>query len=171
MSERKQAVIALGANLDKPAAQIRTALEALAVHPQIRILKTSSLYRTAPVGYDDQPDFVNAVCLAETGLDGVSLLSVLNRIEADFGRERSFRNAPRTLDLDIVDFNGETSADPHLTLPHPRAHERGFVMVPLAEILPDFVLGKHGKAADLAAALGDKGIVLLDGGGDGKQAV
>lgn len=131
-------------------------------HPQIQIEKTSSLYVTAPVGYDDQPDFVNAVCSVRTSLDGVSLLAVLNRIEADFGRERTFRNAPRTLDLDIIDFDGISSSDPHLTLPHPRAHERSFVMKPLAEILPDFVLGGHGRAADLAAALGEEGIRLLE---------
>ena len=156
------AVIALGSNLAEPARQVRAALSALEAHPQIQIEKTSSLYLTAPVGYDDQPDFVNAVCSVRTSLDGVSLLAVLNRIEADFERERTFRNAPRTLDLDIIDFDGISSDDPHLTLPHPRAHERSFVMKPLAEILPDFVLGRHGRAADLAAALGEEGIRLLE---------
>ena len=156
------AVIALGSNLAEPARQVRAALSALEAHPQIQIEKTSSLYVTAPVGYDNQPDFVNAVCSVRTSLDGVSLLAVLNRIEADFGRERTFRNAPRTLDLDIIDFDGISSDDPHLTLPHPRAHERSFVMKPLAEILPDFVLGGHGRAADLAAALGEEGIRLLE---------
>ena len=112
--------------------------------------------------YDNQPDFVNAVCSVRTSLDGVSLLAVLNRIEADFGRERTFRNAPRTLDLDIIDFDGISSSDPHLTLPHQRAHERSFVMKPLAEILPDFVLGGHGRAADLAVALGDEGVHLFE---------
>ncbi|OHR43741.1 2-amino-4-hydroxy-6-hydroxymethyldihydropteridine pyrophosphokinase [Neisseria sp. HMSC071B12] len=161
MPQTHFAVIALGSNLAEPARQVRAALSALAAHPQIQIEKTSSLYVTAPVGYDNQPDFVNAVCSVRTSLDGVSLLAVLNRIEADFGRERTFRNAPRTLDLDIIDFDGISSNDPHLTLPHPRAHERSFVMKPLAEILPDFVLGGHGWAADLAAALGDEGIRLL----------
>ena len=161
MPQTHFAVIALGSNLAEPARQVRAALSALAAHPQIQIEKTSSLYVTAPVGYDNQPDFVNAVCSVRTSLDGVSLLAVLNRIEADFGRERTFRNAPRTLDLDIIDFDGISSDDPHLTLPHPRAHERSFVMKPLAEILPDFVLGGHGWAADLAAALGDEGIRLL----------
>ena len=156
------AVIALGSNLAEPARQVRAALSAMEAHPQIQIEKTSSLYVTAPVGYDDQPDFVNAVCSVRTSLDGVSLLAVLNRIEADFGRERTFRNAPRTLDLDIIDFDGISSDNPHLTLPHPRAHERSFVMKPLAEILPDFVLGGHGRAADLAAALGEEGIRLLE---------
>lgn len=162
MPQTHFAVIALGSNLAEPARQVRAALSALEAHPQIQIEKTSSLYLTAPVGYDNQPDFVNAVCSVRTSLDGVSLLAVLNRIEADFGRERTFRNAPRTLDLDIIDFDGISSDDPHLTLPHPRAHERSFVMKPLAEILPDFVLGGHGRAADLAAALGDEGIRLLE---------
>lgn len=162
MPQTHFAVIALGSNLAEPARQVRAALSAMEAHPQIQIEKTSSLYVTAPVGYDDQPDFVNAVCSVRTSLDGVSLLTVLNRIEADFGRERTFRNAPRTLDLDIIDFDGISSDDPHLTLPHPRAHERSFVMKPLAEILPDFVLGGHERAADLAAALGDEGIRLLE---------
>lgn len=162
MPQTQFAVIALGSNLAEPARQVRAALSVLEAHPQIQIEKTSSLYVTAPVGYDDQPDFVNAVCSVRTSLDGVSLLAVLNRIEADFGRERTFRNAPRTLDLDIIDFDGISSNDPHLTLPHPRAHERSFVMKPLAEILPDFVLGGHERAADLAAALGDEGIRLLE---------
>ena len=162
MPQTHFAVIALGSNLAEPARQVRAALSVLEAHPQIQIEKTSSLYVTAPVGYDDQPDFVNAVCSVRTSLDGVSLLAVLNRIEADFGRERTFRNAPRTLDLDIIDFDGISSDDPHLTLPHPRAHERSFVMKPLAEILPDFVLGGHGRAADLAAALGEEGIRLLE---------
>ena len=156
------AVIALGSNLAEPDRQVRAALSTLEAHSQIQIEKTSSLYVTAPVGYDEQPDFVNAVCSVRTSLDGVSLLAVLNRIESDFGRERTFRNAPRTLDLDIIDFDGISSNDPHLTLPHPRAHERSFVMKPLAEILPDFVLGGHGRAADLAAALGEEGIRLLE---------
>ena len=162
MPQTHFAVIALGSNLAEPARQVRAALSALEAHPQIQIEKTSSLYVTAPVGYDNPPDFVNAVCSVRTSLDGVSLLAVLNRIEADFGRERTFRNAPRTLDLDIIDFDGISSNDPHLTLPHPRAHERSFVMKPLAEILPDFVLGGHGRAADLAVALGDEGIRLLE---------
>lgn len=156
------AVIALGSNLANPTEQVRAALAELDAHPHIRLEKVSSLYLTAPVGYDDQPDFVNAVCTVKTSLDGVALLAELNRIEAEFGRERTFRNAPRTLDLDIIDFDGIRSDNPHLTLPHPRAHERSFVMLPLAEILPDFELGEHCRAADLAQALGGQGIRLLE---------
>jgi len=162
MPQTHFAVIALGSNLAEPDRQVRAALSTLEAHSQIQIEKTSSLYVTAPVGYDEQPDFVNAVCSVRTSLDGVSLLAVLNRIESDFGRERTFRNAPRTLDLDIIDFDGISSNDPHLTLPHPRAHERSLERRPLAEILPDFVWGGHGRAADLAAALGDEGIRLLE---------
>ncbi|STZ76547.1 2-amino-4-hydroxy-6-hydroxymethyldihydropteridine diphosphokinase [Bergeriella denitrificans] len=161
MTQYRYALIALGSNLQQPAEQVRRALAELSAHPQIELLQTSSLYLSAPVGYDDQPDFVNAVCCVRTPLAGQDLLAELNRIEAEFGRERTFRNAPRTLDLDIIDYNGETSSDPHLTLPHPRAHERSFVMQPLAEILPDFILGSHGRAAELAAALPADGIRLL----------
>ena len=82
-------------------------------------------------------------------------------MEQAFGRERTFRNAPRTLDLDLIDFHHEIWQTDTLTLPHPRAHERGFVMCPLAEIAPDYVLGNHGRAADLARALADDGIVRL----------
>lgn len=162
MKYPNHALIALGSNLENPAQQIRNALTALSQHPDIHIEKTSSLYLTAPVGYDDQPDFVNAVVSVSTTLDGITLLALLNKIEADFGRERSFRNAPRTLDLDIIDYNHVRSSDPHLTLPHPRAHERSFVMQPLAEILPDFIIGTHGTAAQLAAELGKDGIRRLD---------
>ncbi|HHY5244549.1 TPA: 2-amino-4-hydroxy-6-hydroxymethyldihydropteridine diphosphokinase [Neisseria meningitidis] len=161
MNNRHFAVIALGSNLENPAQQVRAALDTLSSHPDIRLKQASSLYMTAPVGYDNQPDFVNAVCTVSTTLDGIALLAELNRIEADFGRERSFRNAPRTLDLDIIDFDGISSDDTRLTLPHPRAHERSFVIRPLAEILPDFILGKHGKVAELSKRLGNQGIRLL----------
>lgn len=161
MNNRHFAVIALVSNLDNPAQQIRGALDALSSHPDIRLEQASSLYMTAPVGYDNQPDFINAVCTVSTTLDGIALLAELNRIEADFGRERSFRNAPRTLDLDIIDFDGISSDDPRLTLPHPRAHERSFVIRPLAEILPDFILGKYGKVVELSKRLGNQGIRLL----------
>lgn len=162
MNHAKTAVIALGSNLDNPARQVDAALAAIAAHPEIELLCRSSLYITAPVGYVDQPDFVNAVCLVTTVLDGAAVLAVLNGIEADFGRERSFRNAPRTLDLDLIDYAHESSADPHLTLPHPRAHERSFVMQPLAEIAPDYVIGSHGSAAVLAEKLGSGGIRPLN---------
>ena len=154
-------MIALGSNLSQPQQQARAALDELAALPGCRLLQASSLYLSAPVGYTDQPDFVNAVCLLETGLEPQALLSALHGIEAKFGRERTFRNAPRTLDLDIIDFNGITLHSERLTLPHPRAHERSFVMLPLAEIAPDYRLPGQPTAAELAATLGSDGIKRL----------
>ncbi|EGV35190.1 2-amino-4-hydroxy-6-hydroxymethyldihydropteridine-pyrophosphokinase [Neisseria weaveri ATCC 51223] len=158
------AVIALGSNLENPAKQVLSALDAINLHPEIKVEKASSLYLSEPVGYADQPDFVNAVCMVSTSLSPKTLLAELNTIEAQFGRERSFRNAPRTLDLDIVAYEGICSDDPHLTLPHPRAHERSFVMLPLVEIAPDFELPQRGVATVLAAGLGNEGIRLLNAG-------
>lgn len=155
------AVLALGSNLDSPEQQVRHALLALAEQAEITVQAVSPFYRSRPVGYANQPDFVNAVCIVETTLTGLELLARLNQIEAQFGRVRTFRNAPRTLDLDIIDYNGEQSSDPVLTLPHPRAHERAFVMQPLADIAPDFMLGSHGRASELAASLGSDGLELL----------
>ena len=157
----KQAIIALGSNLEQPVSQLQNALAALAAHPQVQVLAASSFYRTAPVGYADQPDFINAVALLSTDLPAAELLALLHQTEAAAGRVRSFRNAPRTLDLDLIDFAGSTSDDAELTLPHPRAHQRSFVMLPLAEIAPDYPLGGHGSARDLAQALGSEGIEKL----------
>lgn len=154
-----QAIIAFGSNLENPVAQVMQAIETVANLPKIRHLHVSSLYRTAPVGYTDQPDFINAVAVAQTDyVNAVDLLHDLQAIEQQFGRERHFRNAPRTLDLDIIDFNQQHQHNTELTLPHPRAHERSFVLVPLAEIAPDFMLGQHGTARQLAAMLGENGI-------------
>jgi len=132
------AVIAFGSNLENPIEQVQNALAAVAALPQIGSLKISSLYRTAPVGYTEQPDFINAVAIVETSYAALELLQHLQQIEQQFGRQRSFRNAPRTLDLDIIDYAQTASNTPELQLPHPRAHERGFVMLPLAEIAPDY---------------------------------
>ncbi|MDO4641194.1 MAG: 2-amino-4-hydroxy-6-hydroxymethyldihydropteridine diphosphokinase [Neisseria sp.] len=159
---KQTAVIALGSNLQNPEEQIHNALAALGAHPKVWIRKTSSLYRTAPVGYTDQPDFINAVCIIETELAAADLLATLNRIEAEAGRERAFRNAPRTLDLDIIDYAGIQSDDPRLTLPHPRASERGFVMWPLAEIAPEFALpGMAESAGQIAERLGSEGLIKI----------
>ena len=134
------AIIALGSNLAEPVAQIRTAVAAIAALPHTRVTAVSALYRTAPVGYTEQPDFINAVLQAETALAAADLLAALHGIEQAAGRERSFRNAPRTLDLDIIDYGGQVYDGITLQLPHPRAFERGFVMIPLAEIAPDYRL-------------------------------
>ncbi len=135
-----RALIALGSNLQQPAQQVRRAIAQLATTPGLKLLQASSLYVTAPVGYDQQPDFINAVVSVETALPAPRLMSLLLDIEQQFGRERPFPNAPRVLDLDLLDYDGLTLNTAHLTLPHPRMHERGFVMLPLAEIQPDFRL-------------------------------
>lgn len=152
------AIIALGSNLAEPAAQIRAAVAAVAALPHTRVTAVSSLYRTAPVGYADQPDFINAVLQAETTLPAEALLAALHGIEQAAGRERSFRNAPRTLDLDIIDYGGQVQRSNTLQLPHPRAPERGFVMIPLAEIAPAHRLpGQTLSAAELAGRLAANG--------------
>ena len=156
-----KAVIALGSNLDNPVTQLQNALQALENTPGIKIVKQSSLYRTTPVGYLDQPDFVNAVALVETTLSSDQLLDSLHQIENNFGRVRSFTNAPRTLDLDIIDYNQEIKISEHLTIPHPRAHERIFVVQPLAEIAPDYCLPGHGLAAELLSSMKPEGIQII----------
>jgi 2-amino-4-hydroxy-6-hydroxymethyldihydropteridine diphosphokinase len=155
-----RAFVALGSNLDHPAKQIRAAFAALAALSDTRVLQVSSLYRTAPVGFLDQPDFINAVAELDTMLAPRVLLQGLLEIESDFGRARSFPNAPRTLDLDLLWYQGESSTDTQLTLPHPRMHQRAFVLVPLSEIAPDLVL-ESGRVLSLLGALDCAGVERL----------
>ena len=143
------ALIALGSNLSEPVTQIQRAIKRLSEQEHICLQAASALYRTAPVGYTDQPDFINAAVHIETSLAPMVLLRVLNQIEAEFGRERSFQNAPRTLDLDMIDYAGQLWQTERLVLPHPRAHERGFVLIPLADIVPNHELGAHGSVQQL----------------------
>jgi len=131
------AFVGLGSNLDNPVRQVESALGELDTLPQTRLLKRSSLYRTAPVGYADQPDFINAVAQLETELAAERLLEELQAIESRHGRVRTFPNAPRTLDLDLLLFGEVVLQSERLTLPHPRMHERSFVLDPLREIAPD----------------------------------
>jgi 2-amino-4-hydroxy-6-hydroxymethyldihydropteridine diphosphokinase len=107
------------------------------------------MYRSAPVGYADQPEFMNAVAQLETRLDARALLQGLLAIEADAGRTRSFPNAPRTLDLDLLLYGDEIIDAPELSVPHPRMHERRFVLAPLAEIAPDALVPGRGRVASL----------------------
>lgn len=138
------ALIALGSNLQQPKTQVSNAIQQLSQTPGLILLKASSLYATAPVGYDNQPDFINAVVQVATDIPAPQLMQLLLEIEQTFGRERPFPNAPRILDLDMLDYDGLRLDTELLKLPHPRMHERGFVILPLAEIVPDFVL-PHGK--------------------------
>ena len=153
-----RAYVALGANLGNPILTVKSALADLDALADTRRIAASSLYRTAPVGLKNQPDFINAVAALETELSPAELLERLFVIEQRFGRKRSVKNAPRTLDLDLL-LHGDAVLDtPALTLPHPRMHERAFVLAPLAEIAPDVVVPGRGTAAALLAAVADQAI-------------
>ena len=152
------AYIALGANIGDPTATVLAALAALANLTDSRVVHTSSLYRTAPVGLTNQPDFINAVVALDTRLGPRELLEELFALEARFGRERSVKNAPRTLDLDLLLHGDAIINHPALTLPHPRMHERAFVLAPLAEIAPSLVIPGRGPVAALLAACADQRI-------------
>ena len=152
------AFVALGANLADPIAQIRAALDALTDLPSSRLLRASSLYRTAPVGVHGQPDFINAVAALETGLAPEELLDALLDLEARFGRVRRDHHAPRTLDLDLLLYNDIELELPRLILPHPRLHLRAFVLQPLAEITPGLAIPGRGSAAAWLPAVASQGI-------------
>jgi 2-amino-4-hydroxy-6-hydroxymethyldihydropteridine diphosphokinase len=153
--------IALGANLGDPVATVNAAIIALRQLPRTRFVAASSLYRTAPVGLRHQPDFINAVVALDAVSPAPTLLDDLFDIEARFGRSRSVKNAPRTLDLDLLLYGNETSDDPLLTLPHPRLHERAFVLAPLAEIAPDLFIPGRGAVRELLARCADQQIEKL----------
>jgi 2-amino-4-hydroxy-6-hydroxymethyldihydropteridine diphosphokinase len=155
------AAIGLGANLNDPAAQVEFAFAELDRLPATRLLARSSLYASAPVGYVDQPDFVNAVALVETRLAPRALLAGLLDIEHRHGRERSFRNAPRTLDLDLLLYGNAHFHEEGLSLPHPRMSERAFVLLPLLEVYPDCVIPGRGRAADWLAQCADQSVAPL----------
>ena len=133
-----KAWLALGANLGDAQATIRQAIAAVQNWPHTRLLKASSLYRTAPVDADG-PDYINAVVEVQTGLSPLELLHHCQLQEQAAGRQRPYRNAPRTLDMDIVLYADQHVDLPELTVPHPRMWQRAFVLVPLAEIAPEKV--------------------------------
>jgi 2-amino-4-hydroxy-6-hydroxymethyldihydropteridine diphosphokinase len=155
------AYVALGANLGDPAATVRAAFAALANLPDSRVVRSSSLYRTAPVGITEQPEFVNAVAELATTLAPEALLDQLLDIEQRFGRIRAEKNGPRTLDLDLLLYDDQFVQLPRLTLPHPRLHLRAFVLQPLAEIAPALVIPGRGSVAAWLPAVANQGIVRL----------
>lgn len=144
------AFIGLGSNLSQPLSQVAHAIVALNGLPKTRVVRSSSMYRSAPVGYLDQPDFINAVVQCETGLEPRDLLEALLKLELEFGRTREFLNAPRTLDLDVLMYDDLIHHEHGLTIPHPQMHLRAFVLQPLVEIAPDCVIPGVGRAGEAA---------------------
>ena len=161
MPDRHIAFVALGANLNEPVWQIETAMRELSSLAGCRMLDRSGLYASKPAGYADQPDYVNAVVKLETTLTARELLTRLLDIEHRHGRQRTFRDSPRSLDLDILLYDNLRLDEPGLHVPHPRMHERAFVLLPLAEIAADAELPGHGRVIDALAHVVRDSVRLL----------
>lgn len=131
-----EVILALGANVGDPLAQLAEAVARL--QDVIEVTGVSGVYRTPPEGFVDQPDFYNLVVIGRSAAPTESILAEVLRIERELGRTRTFRNAPRTIDIDILAHGARRLHTPDLDVPHPRLHERAFVLVPLAEIAPDW---------------------------------
>jgi 2-amino-4-hydroxy-6-hydroxymethyldihydropteridine diphosphokinase len=154
------AYIGLGANLGDAKATLAAAFNALEALPESELVRRSSIYRSAPID-SSGPDYLNAVVRLRTSLDAHELLAQLQSIERSHGRERPYRNAPRTLDLDLLLYGEQHIDTPTLVVPHPRAHERAFVLAPLAELAPELVIPGRGAVAVLHSALGAQRIDRL----------
>jgi len=151
-ARRETVAIGLGANLGDARAALAWAVQQLAAHPAVQLQRVSSLYRTRPVDAEG-PDYLNAVALLTTSLEPQALLGLLQGLEQQAGRERPYRNAPRTLDLDLLLHGQRVLNTDHLTLPHPRMHQRRFVLEPLAEVAPHLRVPGQASASSLCAGL------------------
>jgi 2-amino-4-hydroxy-6-hydroxymethyldihydropteridine diphosphokinase len=158
-----RAYIGLGSNLADPVRQVQRAFDALEHIPGSRVAARSGLYRSRPLGPQDQPDFINAVAALDTELSPVELLRQLQSIELQHGRDRSTgRWGPRTLDLDLLSYADLVRAEPELRLPHPGAHERDFVLVPWCEIAPEAIIPGQGAVCELARRRASHDLVSVD---------
>ncbi|HUF21310.1 MAG TPA: 2-amino-4-hydroxy-6-hydroxymethyldihydropteridine diphosphokinase [Burkholderiales bacterium] len=157
------AFIGIGSNLGDPMAMVRGVFEELGGLAHTRVDACSSLYRTAPVGLREQPDFINAVAQIRTALAPRDLLDGLLAIEQLHGRARSTKDAPRTLDLDLLLYDDVVMDEPGISIPHPRMHERAFVLAPLSEIAPDANVPGRGKVSVLLARVGQDGVQRIAG--------
>ena len=142
-----RAVISLGANIGEPKENLDLAISLL--REATEVISVSSYLQTKPIGGPDQPDYLNAVAIVESDLPAKDLLAVLNGIEAVMGRTREIHWGPRVIDLDLIQYGGLLVNDEKLTLPHPRAYERRFVLAPWLELEPDAILLTHGRISDL----------------------
>ena len=156
----KKAYISIGSNIEDRLHHLKGAIEALHSTDGVSVLSVSSIYETAPVGYTDQADFLNVVIGVETRLDPFDLLAACQKIELELGRVRDVRWGPRTADLDILLYNNDNIETENLIVPHPRMHERAFVLIPLLEIAPDVVHPVSGKRFSEEAAVHDDGVTL-----------
>jgi dihydroneopterin aldolase/2-amino-4-hydroxy-6-hydroxymethyldihydropteridine diphosphokinase len=156
------AVLALGSNLGERLAILQGAVNAFAASPDVDVRAVSPVYETAPVGGPEQPDYLNAVLVVSTTLSARALLTRAQAIEAAYGRVREERWGARTLDIDLVVVGEDEMGGEALTLPHPRAHERAFVLSPWHELDPDATIPGRGRVADLLAALADQGVLRRD---------
>jgi 2-amino-4-hydroxy-6-hydroxymethyldihydropteridine diphosphokinase len=153
--------IALGTNLGDRLSNLRAAIESM--QPEISVLAKSHVYETPPWGYEDQPAFLNMVVKAETGLEPESLLRYLKQLEVELGREQNFRWGPRLIDLDILFYDDLVIDTPPLVIPHPRLHERAFVLVPLMDVAPELVHPVFQKSISaLLTEVDTQGILLFD---------
>jgi 2-amino-4-hydroxy-6-hydroxymethyldihydropteridine diphosphokinase len=146
-----KAVISLGANIGNPKEQMQLAIAML--REATDVIALSSIYTTEPVGGPEQPNYLNAICITESDLPAADLLALLHGIEKTLGRERLERWGPRTIDLDLIQYGTILSSAEELELPHPRAHERKFVLEPWLEVEPDAILLTHGKVSELLEQL------------------
>ncbi len=158
-----RAVIALGSNLGDRLDNLQGGLDALFDGPGLEFVAVSPVFETAPVGGPRQADFLNAVLIARTWLPARAVLERCHGVEAALGRRRDVVWGPRTLDLDLIVYGDEVSDDPALTIPHPRAHERAFVLAPWRAVDPDARIPGRGRVADLLAAVGMGGVHELTG--------
>ncbi len=159
---RSTVFVGLGSNMSDPVWQLHSAIREIDEIPEAALVSVSSLYQTAPVGILDQPPFVNAVVKLETTLSPHDLLSRLSAIESAHGRIRAEKNGPRTLDLDILIFNEWRIDEANLTTPHPRMHERAFVLVPLLEIAPEVYIPGKGPARQALAKVDAGGVHRME---------
>lgn len=159
-----RAALGLGANLGDPTLALATAVHDLCADDEVSLVAVSSLYRTAPVGGPEQPDYTNAVLIIETSLEPAELLALAHRVEQGAGRTREVRWGPRTLDIDVLAFGDWVSDDPALTIPHPRAHQRAFVLVPWCEVDPDFEVPGRGTPAELVGRVAVSDVHVIPGG-------
>ena len=156
--------ISIGSNLGDKFANVRGSVKHIAELERTELLSVSSLYKTEPVGYEPQEDFINMAVVIDTELEPYELLEQLQQIEQDFKRERTIPNGPRTLDLDIISYEGVTIDEPKLTIPHPRMNWRRFALEPLAEIAPELEPRDDGKTIEtlLKDCEDDSSVVLIE---------